>query len=115
MCGIAGIIGRDATADAVQAMSARLAHRGRDADVIWLGAGVAIAHRRLAILDLSAAGAQPMQLGAHVLTYNGELYNFHALRASLAVPFHSNCDTEVLLHLLAQEGKRWLARAVGMC
>ena len=52
--------------------------------------------------------------GSHVLTYNGELYNFHALRASLAGPFHSNCDTEVLLHLLAQEGKRCLPRLVGM-
>jgi asparagine synthase (glutamine-hydrolysing) len=114
MCGIAGIIGRDATADAAQAMSARLAHRGPDADGIWLGTGVAIAHRRLAILDLTAAGAQPMQLGAHVLTYNGELYNFHALRAGLRVPLRSNCDTEVLLQLLVRDGKGCLAELVGM-
>jgi asparagine synthase (glutamine-hydrolysing) len=114
MCGIAGIIGRDATADAAQAMSARLAHRGPDADGIWLGAGVAIAHRRLAILDLSAAGAQPMQLGTHVLTYNGELYNFHALRAGLHVPLRSNSDTEVLLQLLVRDGKDCLSELVGM-
>jgi asparagine synthase (glutamine-hydrolysing) len=114
MCGIAGIVGRDATADAAQAMSARLAHRGPDADGIWLGAEVAIAHRRLAILDLSAAGAQPMQLGAHVLTYNGELYNFHALRAGLHVPLRSNCDTEVLLQLLVRDGKECLSALVGM-
>jgi asparagine synthase (glutamine-hydrolysing) len=114
MCGIAGIVGRDATAEAAQAMSARLAHRGPDADGIWLAAGVALAHRRLAILDLSTAGAQPMQLDAHVLTYNGELYNFHALRASLRVPLRSHCDTEVLLQLLARDGKRCLSELVGM-
>ena len=114
MCGIAGIIGRDASAEVAEAMASRLAHRGPDGHGTWLDAGVAIAHRRLSILDLSAAGAQPMQLGSHVLTYNGELYNFHALRTTLAGPFHSNCDTEVLLHLLAQEGKRCLQRLVGM-
>jgi asparagine synthase (glutamine-hydrolysing) len=114
MCGIAGIIGREAAADAAQAMSARLAHRGPDAHGIWVGAGVAIAHRRLAILDPSAAGAQPMQSGAHVLTYNGELYNFHALRASLHVPLRSNCDTEVLLQLLVRDGKSCLSELVGM-
>ena len=114
MCGIAGIIGREASAEAAQAMSARIAHRGPDGDGIWQAPGVALAHRRLAILDPSAAGAQPMQLGAHVLTYNGELYNFHALRASVAAPLHSNCDTEVLLHLLTRDGKRCLPQLVGM-
>jgi asparagine synthase (glutamine-hydrolysing) len=75
---------------------------------------VALAHRRLAILDLSAAGAQPMQLGAHVLTYNGELYNYHALRASVRAPLRSNCDTEVLLQLLARDGAGCLPELVGM-
>ena len=114
MCGIAGIIGREASADAAQAMSARIAHRGPDGDGIWQAAGVALAHRRLAILDPTPAGAQPMQFGAHVLTYNGELYNFHALRASIDAPLHSNCDTEVLLHLLARDGKHCLPELVGM-
>jgi asparagine synthase (glutamine-hydrolysing) len=114
MCGIAGIIGRDASAEMAAAMASRLAHRGPDGHGTWLGAGVALAHRRLSILDLTAAGAQPMQFGPHILTYNGELYNFHALRATLAGPFHSNCDTEVLLHLLAEEGKHCLPRLVGM-
>jgi asparagine synthase (glutamine-hydrolysing) len=114
MCGIAGIIGRDASAEVAAAMASRLAHRGPDGHGTWLGAGVALAHRRLSILDLTAAGAQPMQFGSHILTYNGELYNFHALRATLAGPFHSNCDTEVLLHLLAEEGKHCLPRLVGM-
>ena len=114
MCGIAGIISPDATVEMAAAMADRLAHRGPDAHGTWAGAGAALAHRRLSILDLSAAGAQPMRLGAHVLTYNGELYNFHALRAAMDGPFHSNCDTEVLLQLLAQEGKRCLARLTGM-
>jgi asparagine synthase (glutamine-hydrolysing) len=114
MCGIAGIIGRDANAEMAQAMSDRLIHRGPDGEGTWLAPGVALAHRRLAILDLSTAGAQPMQSGSHVLVYNGELYNFHALRASLPGPFHSNCDTEVLLQLLAQDGKRALRELVGM-
>jgi asparagine synthase (glutamine-hydrolysing) len=114
MCGIAGIIGPDATADAARAMAVRLAHRGPDAHGLWCADGVAIAHRRLAILDLSAAGAQPMQSGAHVLTYNGELYNFHALRAGLNVPLRSHCDTEVLLQLLVRDGKRCLSELVGM-
>ncbi|HEY5102888.1 MAG TPA: asparagine synthase (glutamine-hydrolyzing) [Steroidobacteraceae bacterium] len=114
MCGIAGIIGREASIEVAEAMAARLAHRGPDGHGTWLGAGVALSHRRLSILDLSAAGAQPMQWGAHVLTYNGELYNFHALRATLSGPFHSNCDTEILLRLIAAEGKRCLTRLVGM-
>ena len=114
MCGIAGIIGREASADAALAMSARIAHRGPDGDGIWQAPGVALAHRRLAILDPTPAGAQPMQFGAHVLTYNGELYNFHALRASIDAALHSNCDTEVLLHLLARDGKRCLQELVGM-
>jgi asparagine synthase (glutamine-hydrolysing) len=114
MCGIAGIIGREASAEVAQAMSARIAHRGPDGDGVWLAEGAALAHRRLAILDPTPAGAQPMQFGAHVLTYNGELYNFHALRATIDAPLHSNCDTEVLLHLLARDGKRCLPKLVGM-
>ncbi len=114
MCGIAGIIGREATAKTVEAMSSRLKHRGPDGHGTWLAPGVALAHRRLAILDPTPAGAQPMQLGAHVLTYNGELYNFHALRARVPAPLHSNCDTEVLLQLLAREGARCLPELIGM-
>jgi asparagine synthase (glutamine-hydrolysing) len=114
MCGIAGIVGGAATAAAAEAMSARLAHRGPDGEGTWVAPGVALAHRRLAILDPTPAGAQPMQLGAHVLTYNGELYNFHALRAQLSAPLQSHCDTEVLLRLLMRDGKRCLRELVGM-
>jgi asparagine synthase (glutamine-hydrolysing) len=114
MCGIAGIIAPHASLDAVRAMSTRLRHRGPDGDGVWSQDGAALAHRRLAIIDLSAAGAQPMCLGPHVLTYNGEIYNYLALRATLPGPFHSHCDTEVLLQLLARDGKACLERLTGM-
>src|ERR1700684_3735849 len=114
MCGLAGIVGGAATAQAADAMSARLAHRGPDGEGTWVAPGVALAHRRLAILGPTPAGAQPMQLGRHVLTYNGELYNFHALRAQLSAPLQSHCDTEVLLRLLMRDGKRCLRELVGM-
>jgi asparagine synthase (glutamine-hydrolysing) len=114
MCGIAGILGPSSSVDAVKAMSASLRHRGPDSDGVWHQDGAALAHRRLSIIDLSSAGAQPMQLGPHVLTYNGEIYNHVALRNTLPGPFQSHSDTEVLLHLLARDGKACLERLVGM-
>jgi len=114
MCGIAGIVGPQASAELAREMSARLRHRGPDGDGLWHEPGAALAHRRLAIIDLSAAGAQPMRLGPHVLTYNGELYNHLALRKTLPGPFQSHSDTEVLLKLLARDGAGCLERLVGM-
>jgi asparagine synthase (glutamine-hydrolysing) len=73
-----------------------------------------LGHRRLSIIDLSHAADQPMVLGSHVLTYNGEIYNYEALRAELPGPWRANSDTEVLLHLLAREGTRGLSKVVGM-
>src|ERR1700683_1817992 len=83
MCGIAGIIGREATAKTAEAMSARLKHRGPDGHGTWRAPGVAIVHRRLAILDPTPAGAQPMALGGHVLPS-------HRARDRLGIkPFYS--------------------------
>jgi asparagine synthase (glutamine-hydrolysing) len=88
MCGIAGLIrpggaGADLRST-VAAMIAMLAHRGPDGSGVWSdpAAGIALGHRRLAILDLAATGAQPMlsTSGRYVITYNGELYNFRQLR-----------------------------------
>lgn len=114
-------------------MGARVAHRGPDGagDVLLEGNGrrerVGLAHRRLAIIDLSAEGAQPM--GVHcaacgsdsleglALTYNGEIYNFPALRADLQArghTFHSRTDSEVLLHLYAEQGLAMLCALNGM-
>lgn len=114
MCGIAGIIGPQADVATVEGMTQRLRHRGPDGEGLWSEPGAVLGHRRLAIIDLSEAGRQPMVLGPHVLTYNGELYNHQRLRAGLAGPWHSTSDTEVLLHLFAQRGLRALGDLVGM-
>src|SRR5208282_1207236 len=114
MCGIAGIIGSQASVDTVNLMTARLRHRGPDGEGVWSEPGVALGFRRLAILDLSEHGDQPMVFGSHVLTYNGEIYNFEQLRAALPGPWSSTGDTEVLLHLLARHGSACLEQLVGM-
>src|SRR5580698_6118789 len=114
MCGIAGIIGSRASIDTARGMSQRLRHRGPDGEGAWGGPGVALAHRRLAILDLSEGGHQPMLFDSQVLTYNGEIYNHERLRAQLPGPWRSSGDTEVLVHLLATQGSACLGRLVGM-
>jgi asparagine synthase (glutamine-hydrolysing) len=114
MCGIAGIVGAQASAEIARSMAQRLRHRGPDGDGVWSEPGIALSHRRLAIQDLTDAGSQPMVFGAHVLTYNGELYNHERLRAALPGPWVSSGDTEVLLRLLATEGSACLSRIVGM-
>jgi asparagine synthase (glutamine-hydrolysing) len=98
-----------------------MAKRGPDGSGEWLSADqrVGLAHRRLAILDLSPSGAQPMLSadGRLAISYNGEIYNFRALRAELeakGVRFASTSDTEVLLHLYRQEGVEMLKRLRGM-
>ena len=115
MCGIVGMLvgtaGRGV--DAVLASRAidTLRHRGPDARGEWHDrqAGVWLGHRRLAVIDLSPAGAQPMHSrdGRYVLSYNGEIYNFAQLRASLhdaGVVLRGQSDTEVLLESIARDG-----------
>ena len=127
MCGIAGAIGTvDAVvADAVRRMSHGLRHRGPDDDGFWTsdgetGApGVALAHRRLAILDLSPAGHQPMVDPAtgNQIVFNGEVYNFAELRKEFEADgdtFRSHCDTEVILRAYARLGANCLQRFRGM-
>jgi len=109
MCGIAGMLlspGRasDPGLAALPAMLDTLRHRGPDGDGVWSDpkAGVALGHRRLAIVDLSESGRQPMQRRASglVASYNGEIYNFRELRAdleSLGATFRGTSDTEVML------------------
>ena len=95
-------------------MAQHLRHRGPDGEGVWGEPGAALAHRRLAILDLSEGGHQPMSFGSQVLTYNGEIYNHERLRAGLTGPWKSTGDTEVLVHLLAKHGSGCLESLVGM-
>ncbi len=114
MCGILGALRADARAvDSATAARAldTLRHRGPDAHGHWQddGAGLWLGHRRLAVIDLSEAGAQPMQSrdGRHVLVFNGEIYNFETLRAALVrdgVTLRGHSDTEVLLETIARDG-----------
>ncbi|MDQ3040611.1 MAG: asparagine synthetase B, partial [Pseudomonadota bacterium] len=128
MCGLTGFITRspdrgefDATA---RGMAARLQHRGPDDEGVWVDAdaGIALAHRRLSILDLSAAGHQPMASASDrwVLVYNGEIYNHLALRQMLdaqqaAPAWRGHSDTETLLACIEAWGvESTLQAAVGM-
>ena len=110
MCGLTGFWQPGAHADALapiaRAMAARIAHRGPDDDGVWTDAeaGIALAHRRLSILDLSPAGHQPMPSasGRWVIAFNGEIYNHLQLRAELeragaAPAWRGHSDTETLL------------------
>jgi asparagine synthase (glutamine-hydrolysing) len=114
MCGIAGIIGSRASVETARSMSQRLRHRGPDGDGVWSEPGIVLAHRRLAIQDLSEGGHQPMVHRSQVLTYNGEIYNHEQLRSGLTGPWRSTGDTEVLVHLLDEQGSACLDRVVGM-
>jgi len=121
MCGIVGFsrpyLSEGQYGDGIAAMSASLAHRGPDDSGQWHDAAAAIAlgHRRLSIIDTSPLGHQPMQSarGRYVIVYNGEVYNFSALRAELSglgASFNGSSDTEVMLAAIEAWG---LVRAVG--
>ena len=122
MCGIAGILheeGHPASDDALRRMTDAIAHRGPDGEGHWREGPAGLGHRRLAIIDLSAAGHQPMISpdGRFVLSYNGEIYNFRELRAELETlgrAFVSRTDTEVLLAGYAEWGPGVLERLNGM-
>lgn len=120
MCGIAGFIG-SYEAELLGAMGAALAHRGPDGSGEWFDSvdGVGFAHRRLAIIDLSERGHQPMW-DAHrraVIIYNGEIYNYRELRRELVTDgftFRSECDTEVVLNLYLRDGPAFLEKLNGI-
>jgi asparagine synthase (glutamine-hydrolysing) len=129
MCGIAGAIALEAAAGRladpldriVERMAQRLAHRGPDGSGLWRPPSglIALAHRRLAIIDLTDTGRQPMDYaGRFWITFNGEIYNFKDLRPQLLALGHSfrgESDTEVLLAAIAQWGiDDALRRCVGM-
>lgn len=117
MCGIAGIAGRSDPA-LMQRMTDLLAHRGPDGEGFHHGPGVSLGHRRLVVLDREG-GVQPMHdpSGRYSLVYNGELYNYRALREMLrreGCSFHTHCDTEVVLAALVRWGEAALESFQGM-
>ena len=124
MCGIAGVLSSGRIDPLVmRRMVATLHHRGPDDEGIWLDpeAGIALGHRRLSVIDLSAAGHQPMvsHSGRYVLTFNGEIYNHANLRAELESKgsngWRGHSDTETLLEAIASWGlSKTLRRSVGM-
>ncbi|MBM4226127.1 MAG: asparagine synthase (glutamine-hydrolyzing) [Gammaproteobacteria bacterium] len=125
MCGIAGSLQSGTESDLVAVTASMMQafhHRGPDAGDVWVDqdAGIALGHRRLSILDLSPAGAQPMHssCGRWVLVFNGEIYNFQSLRKdleALGAAFRGHSDTEVLLAGVVHWGlEETLRRANGM-
>ncbi|MGE3313509.1 MAG: asparagine synthase (glutamine-hydrolyzing) [Planctomycetaceae bacterium] len=122
MCGIAGFLnldGEPASAELLSRMTAAVAHRGPDGSGLHVEANAALGHRRLAILDLSDAGRQPMSTddGRFVISYNGEVYNFRELRRELEScghSFRSQTDTEVVLRAYVEWGEACLNRLNGM-
>jgi asparagine synthase (glutamine-hydrolysing) len=126
MCGIAAIFGYGANASPVDrdeliAIRDSMINRGPDGEGLWVSEDrrIGLAHRRLTIVDLTDAGLQPMWSNDRNLcvTFNGEIYNYPALRSSLEArgcQFASHCDTEVLLHLYAEKGAEMVHDLRGM-
>jgi asparagine synthase (glutamine-hydrolysing) len=122
MCGIAGLIdptGASLDQAWIVAMTRALAPRGPDGEGFWQAPGVALGHRRLAVIDLSPAAAQPLgnEDGSVQVVFNGEIYNFTDLRAQLQAKghvFRSHGDTEVLVHGYEQWGDEVISRVDGM-
>jgi asparagine synthase (glutamine-hydrolysing) len=122
MCGIVGacnLHGEPIAANLIQDMADAVRHRGPDGDGVWTNGPVGLGHRRLAIIDLTAAGHQPMsnETADVLIVYNGELYNHQQLRVELEATghrFHSRTDTEVIVHAYEQWGESCLDRFNGI-
>src|ERR1700744_974259 len=123
MCGIAGILSADVakiSSERLKKMTTAIAHRGPDGEDNWISAsGLAgLGHRRLSIIDLSAAGAQPMHyLDRYTIVHNGEVYNYPELRSLLqskGYGFHSRTDTEVIVAAYDHFGSTCLQYFDGM-
>lgn len=127
MCGIAGIIqfepeiGRDELYKCLKSMADKISHRGPDGEGVWVNdeASAGFSHRRLSIIDLSAAGAQPMWSNdkRYCITFNGEIYNYLEIKNELlkkGVQFATETDTEVLIEAYRQYGENMLDILDGM-
>jgi asparagine synthase (glutamine-hydrolysing) len=119
MCGICGIYGEPPSERAVDAMLDAMRRRGPDGTGKWSDGHITLGHRRLAIVDLSERGRQPMLAadGAVVITVNGEIYNYPELRAELEAGgaiFQSDCDSETVIHAYRRWGVDSFSRYNGM-
>ncbi len=122
MCGLTGFFNTDgvpASNIVLRRMTDAIIHRGPDDSGYYIDGALALGHRRLAIIDLSTAGHQPMSTedGRYVIAYNGEVYNYNELRIeleSLGHRFYSHTDSEVVLKAMAQWGEYALLRFNGM-
>lgn len=122
MCGITGIFnlnGESVSSVILRRMTDAISHRGPDGEGQWIEGNIGLGHRRLAIIDLSPAGHQPMISAdqRYVLSYNGEVYNFQELRVELKArgyQFHSKTDSEVVLNAWMEWGADCVTRFNGM-
>ena len=122
MCGICGVLnfdGRKVSSVLLKKMTDSIAHRGPDGEGLYQSKGLGFGHRRLAIVDLSPLGHQPMvsQDNRYALTYNGEIYNFREIRSELiskGYSFLSQTDSEVVLHAWAEWGQACVLKFNGM-
>lgn len=118
MCGIAGFVSRRFDRQHLDKMTCALNHRGPDADGYFYdeSSGIALGHRRLSILDLSAAANQPFYSrdGRFVMIYNGEVYNFREVAEKFRIQTRTNSDSEVIIELFAQLGVEAIKEFNGM-
>jgi asparagine synthase (glutamine-hydrolysing) len=118
MCGIVGIIGldKDVSTPKVHAMNNRIEHRGPDAEGFFIEDGIALGHRRLSIIDLSAGANQPLfdNSNRYVIVFNGEIYNYLEVKSEIDYQWTSNSDTEVILAAYIKWGKACLDKLNGM-
>lgn len=122
MCGIAGFVnhkGEPASPVILSKMAETISHRGPDGDGHFSNGAIGLAHRRLAVIDLTPAGRQPMATpdGRYIIAYNGEIYNFQKLRTeleALGCHFRSRTDTEVVLYACSLWGAGCIERFNGM-
>jgi asparagine synthase (glutamine-hydrolysing) len=119
MCGIVLVISKNPTPpEILKKMNDSLIHRGPDGEGFFIDSQIAMSHRRLSIVDLSNAGAQPMHyMNRYIIVFNGEIYNYIELRdelIQLGYKFQSKTDTEVIMASFAQWGKDCIKRFNGM-
>jgi len=119
IAGIFNLSGEPVSPVLLRKMTDSIIHRGPDSEGFYIDSFIGLGHRRLAIIDLSSAGHQPMATAQnqHVITYNGEIYNFQELRIELEAlghRFRSRTDTEVVLYAYQEWGEKCLDRFNGM-